>query len=280
MSKRLTIDEIRELSKASQKTLYGENSTNVCHSVSSNDQIETNRTMVVETDASNARTLTETSTEITSNHLVKSIRLQNALKIMRTQAEHSVQFLFRNEAVKISGIKGGATLLQAEKEALDAGLIKKHHLARAKTNICLWEITNRGYEYLNLARPKWPSKGDYLHKFCVHRIADTYKRLGFETEIEHCRPNGKLVDLRLSIGESVLFIEVCASRPVEKEIINIEKNSDGEPLPAEMIMAVTDRKMKKALDKAVSPPEVEWNYPCKVSIALAGDLIEFLEVAK
>lgn len=280
MSKRLTMEEIRELSKASQKTLYGEHTVDTCHSVSSNHQIETNRTMVMETDASNTKTLTETSAETTSNNSVKSIRLQNALKIMRTQAEHSVQFLFRNEAVKISGIKGGATLLQAEKEALDDSLIRKHHLARAKTNICLWENTDRGYEYLNLARPQWPSKGDYLHKFCVHRIADTYKRLGFQFEIEHRRPNGKLVDLRLSIGESVLYVEVCASWPVEKEITNIEKNLDGEPLPGEMIMAVTDRKMKKALEKAVSPPEEEWNYPCKVSIALAGDLIELLEVVK
>ncbi|MCK4821605.1 hypothetical protein KA005_37915, partial [bacterium] len=169
------------------------------------------------------------------------------------------------------------TLLAAEKEAERTNIIKRHEIARAKTRIILWEITDGGYTLMNCERPKWKSKGEYKHKFCVHRIAHTFNQRGYSTTIEYRRPNGKLVDLRLSKPSETIYVEVCASFPVEKELINVEKNLDGPPTPTAMYLSITDRKMKRPLTEALQDFTRGFSLPCPVDVILAGDLIAPLE---
>ena len=65
--------------------------------------------------------------------------------------------------------------------------LPEFEIAKAKTRVILWEITDRGYTLMNRARPKWKSKGDYKHKFCSSRL-QTLRRLqrrsGYEQVVD------------------------------------------------------------------------------------------------
>lgn len=279
MTKRVTIEEIRELSRRSRILLYGDQSTWVQSAASGNSPEMPNRAINLEPDDTTVRMEVRPFSEL-DRQLNTSKPLNNALRIMIAQSEHVPPFLFRHEASILGDVKGGASLLEAEKEALRQKLIIKHVLPRAKTNVCFWEIADQGYEQLEQARPSWASKGGYMHKFCVHRIEHTYRQLGYRSSIEYRRPNGKLVDLFLSKDDQVIYVEVCASWPVQKELTNIQKDLEGEPLPSEIILAVTERKMRKPLKQAISEMTTHSELPRSVRVALAGDLVGFLEMAK
>ena len=206
-----------------------------------------------------------------------NLQIENALKIMTTQSFGYLPFLFRSEAAAIAGVKGAATLLAAEKEALRANIIQRHEIAKAKTRVIIWEITELGYTLMKRELPKWKSKGEYEHKFCVHRIAHTFGQRGYSTTIEYRRPNGKLVDLRLSKDDETIYVEVCASFPVEKELINVGMNLDGPPTPTAMYLSITDRKMKRPLTEALQDFTRGFSLPCPVDVVQAGDMIVPLE---
>jgi len=266
-----TIDDIRKLSQQSRFALFGEAATSnadVTAAVKASDSLSV---------SASGKTYVE-ETLMADQPLRMSQPMRNAMGMIRCQSEYHIPFLFRREASELSKVKGGESLLQAEKEALSTGIITKHLLPRAKTDICLWEITDTGYESLKKARPQWKSKGEYKHKFCAHRIADMYEQQGFRAKIEYQCSNGKLVDLCLKKNETIIFIEICASWPVLKELVNIEKDLQSHLLPNEIILAVTERKMKEALQKAISELNAGAGLMRPVKIALAGDLIEFLEM--
>ncbi len=266
-----TISDIQKLSRQSRLILFGEVAINDAN-VSSD---------VKESDSSFASTSRASYVEkilITDEPLRISQPMKNALRMIQCQSEFYIPFLFRREASHLSKINGGESLLQAEKEAMSAGIISKHMLPRAKTDICLWEITDNGYELLKKSRPQWKSKGEYKHKFCAYRIANTYEKQGFHAKIEYQCPNGKLVDLCLKRDETILFIEICASLPVLKELANIEKDLQSHLLPKEIILAVTERKMKEPLQKAINELNTGAGLIRPVRIVMAGDLIEFLEI--
>ncbi|MCP4603465.1 MAG: hypothetical protein GY847_23595 [Proteobacteria bacterium] len=277
MIKRVTIEDIREISQRSRHVLYGEDPTPVPFVTLDSAQ---NNGLVAQPEDQTAslESAPPEPGQGFARHTSASKSFRNAYRMIKTQSEHDIPFLFRQEAAPLSQIKGGATLLEAEKEALRHNLIIKHVLARAKTNICFWEIVDQGYDLLERTKPKWRSKGEFKHKFSVHRIGHTYRRHGYHTEIEHRRPNGKLVDLRLSKGDSIFYIEVCASWPIQKELVNIEKDLEGEPLPDEIILAATDRKMREPLELALREMSACTELLRPVRVALAGDLIEFLEI--
>ena len=163
---------------------------------------------------------------------------------------------------------------------MDLGLILKHSLPRAKTGVCYWEITDKGYAVINRPVPTWSSKGGFRHKFSVHRIATTYKHHDYQTKIEYQHPNGKLIDLRTEKENNVNYVEVCASWPVQKEMSNVKFDLERSPLPDELILAVTDRKMKLPLISLLNEVVERERISCPVRVELAGDLIEFLDVKK
>lgn len=268
MTDRKTINDIRKLSQQSRITLFGKETTaftDVTADIRENDLLSVTASGIV----------CDREALMVVEPLRMNQPMKNALDMIRAQSEYHIPFLLRREASKLSKIKGGESVLRAEKEALKAGIIRKHLLPRAKTEICLWEITDCGYELLKQSRPRWKSKGEYKHKFCAHRIAHTYELLGFNSEIEHRRPDGKLVDLCLKKNDKMLFIEVCASWPVSKELVNVEKDLQSYPFPDEIILAVTERKMKEPLQKAIS----ELNQQVRpVKVMVAGDLINVLEI--
>jgi hypothetical protein len=271
MKRIVTIGDIERLSKESARTLYGSAAVDQpdaperCESVGQTGS----QTNSVSTEATAASADERDRT---------NLQLETALRIITAQNASDIPFLFRSEAAAIAGVKGAATLQAAEKEALRSNIINRHEIAKAKTKIILWEITERGYELMKVARPKWKSKGEYRHKFCVHRIAHTFSQRGYDPAIEYRRQNGKLVDLRLSRDGETLCVEVCASFPVEKELINVEKNLDGSPTPTAMYLAVTDRRMKGPLKDALQEYARGFSLTCPVDVILAGDLIGPLEV--
>lgn len=282
MSKYVTIEEIRKLSRRSRLVLYGDKSTPAVTASSDDDQSNTIAALVPRTEDQIIRSERAKLEPISEfDHSIKTTKpLKNALRIIKVQSEHVIPFLFRHEASLLGQVKGGASVIKAEKEAMRNNLIIKHVLPRAKTNACFWEIANQGYKWLNRMRPMWSSKGKYKHKFCVHRIEHTYQKHGYHSKIEDCRPNGKLVDLRLSKDDYVLYVEVCASWPIEKELTNILKDLDGDPLPSDIILAITERKMIKPLEQAVNEMNAGTELSRPVKVVLAGDMIDFLEIPK
>ncbi len=271
MSKIITMQDIERLSGKSARLLYGSNSVDQPDNLAQSESTKASDTQTKDMNPTNLSPLYTGTEEI--NH-----QLKNALKIITAQCDCDIPFLFRSEAASMAGIKGAATLLAAEKEALKAKIIQVHDIAVAKTKRRFWEILEQGYLLIKQEKPQWKSKGEYKHKLCAYRIAQTYQQHGYKTTIEYRRPNGKLVDLLLAKGEETIYIEICASFPVEKEVINIEKNLSCEPLPTKMYLAVTDRKMKSPLNKAVQEFKKSFPFPCPVDVVLAGDLIGPLEI--
>lgn len=270
MKQVITMRNIERLSKESAMTLYGENAVDQPDNFS---QSEPGRHSDPEATDISPGNISSTAIERDRTNL----QLETSLKLITVQSACDMPFLFRSETATKAGVKGAATLLAAEKEAQKANIIERHEIAKAKTRVIFWEITERGYELMKIDRPKWKSKGEYKHKFCVHRIAHTFDQRGYSSTIEHRRPNGKLVDLCLSKDGEIIYVEVCASFPVEKELINVEKNFDGPPTPTAMYLAVTDRKMKGPLTDALQDFTRGFSLPCPVNVVLAGDLIGPLE---
>jgi len=280
MSKCATIEEIRKLSRRSRLILYGDKSTPAATASFDDAQNDTIATIKPRTEDQIIHS-DKAKLEPISDRSIKTTKpLKNALRIIRAQSEHGIPFLFRHEASLLGQVKGGASVIEAEKEAMRHNLIVKHILPRAKTNACFWEITNQGYDWLKRMRPMWGSKGKYKHKFCVHRIEHTYQKRSYHSKIEERRPNGKLVDLCLSKDDYVLYVEVCASWPIEKELTNILKDLEGDPLPSEIILAVAERKMIKPLEQAISEVNAGAELSRPVKVVLAGDMIDFLEIPK
>lgn len=262
--------DIERLSRESARNLYGSNTVDGLNQGVSGLHSDSQMPGV------NPKT---TSTSVVERDRI-NLRLANALRIITAQNTFDIPFLFRSEAAALAGVKGAATLLAAEKEAQRVNIIRVHEIAIAKTRRLYWEILDRGYELMKRERPKWKSKGEYRHKFCVHRIAHTFSQHGYRTAIEHRRPNGKLVDLRSSKDGESIYYEVCASFPVEKELLNVEGNLDGPPTPTAMYLCVTDRKMKRPLMQALQDFTNGLSLPCPVDVVLAGDLIGPLEVLR
>jgi len=282
MSKCATIEEIRKLSRRSRLILYGDKSTPAA--TASVDDAQSNTIAALMPRKEDQIILPERAKLEPISEFDRSIKttkpLKNALRIIRAQSEHIIPFLFRHEASLLGQVKGGASVIEAEKKALRHNIIIKHILPRAKTKACFWEITDQGYDWLKRMRPTWVSKGSYRHKFCVHRIEHTYQKRSYHSKIEERRPNGKLVDLYLSKDDYVLYVEVCASWPIEKELTNIAKDLEGDPPPSEIILAVTERKMIKPLEQAVSEMNAGTELSRPVKVVLAGDMIDFLEIPK
>ncbi len=273
----LSPKEIKRISKESKRRFLIE--TPVTRHGQCSDAIESKQHSESDVKTCNNQAATlmrdKSGTESQIHH---GAEFENALRIIRAQHNNEIQFLFRKEAARLAGIRGTATLLRAENVGLRAGIINRHVLPRGRVNISLWEITDKGYELIGCKRPQWKSKGDYLHKFCAHRICDSESKRGCNVTIEYCLVNGKLVDVRSVSSERDKYIEICASYPLEKELINLQKDFETEAIPDELIFAVTERQMKSPLAELFEQYANVIQVSCSVSVVLAGDLIDFLEV--
>ncbi|MCH9032518.1 MAG: hypothetical protein IIB00_09715, partial [candidate division Zixibacteria bacterium] len=160
MTEHLTADEIRELSQKSRQTLFGDETLAQPRGISTGG----NPTAVLGNESERPLELREKAQPEPTSEFVRvrkvSKQIQNALRIMQRQCEHNPPFLFRHEAARLARVTGGASILEAEVASIRDSLIVKHSLSRAKTNVCFWEITDKGYERLEQKRPQWPSRGD------------------------------------------------------------------------------------------------------------------------
>ncbi len=275
----LTGEQLRALSKKNRLKYFGESVDRYPRHVNVTPSGYTLENVSENDRADSAECSTESRFVAEPGNSGSSKAEQNLHRILRTQARHKIPFLFRAEAANMAGVTGGTTVQQAERLGLERGIIRKHNLPFAKTQKCLWEITDAGYGFLDLPKPTWPSKGGYIHTAAVHRIAHTFENHGFDTKIEYRRSNGKLVDLRATRSGETIYVEVCASLPVvPKEISNIEKDTEDDPIPDKIIVAVTERRMRQPLEKAIEELKAVRAPLPEISIELAGDLIDPLEV--
>lgn len=205
---------------------------------------------------------------------------ENLLCIIQAMITSPMRYLYRDEAARLAGVTGGATILNAERWGLESDVIRKHELPKAKTQKCLWEVLPKGLELCKLPVPEAASKGSYVHGFCANRLAWQSSQRGFKAVIEYRRRNEKSVDLWVDESGRVVFIEICASFPVSKELDNLKADYSGEDPPDEIVFAVTNRKMRDPLRRLVHEFLSEHPSCCPVRVELAGDLIESLEVAK
>lgn len=278
MLKHVSMSDIEKLSRKSALTLYGLDERLSDVDMPSKSNVDLNKAPEVSTGGNpNDKNHINTPACSSNGSIQLDKPLEKALKILRVQASQPLPFLFRSELARIAGIKGMATLLKAEKAALQSGYIIRHEIARARTKIVLWEITDLGYQALNIVKPVWRSKGEYRHKFCAYRIADAKKRKGHRAQIEYRQSNGKLIDVAIFNGENPHYIEICASYPLEKELINLEKNLIGDAMPSEITFAVTERRMKVPLIRLIEEYLAANPVSCPVKVVLAGDLIASVE---
>ncbi len=277
--KHVTMKEIEQLSRKSASTLYGVSSgaspaVGARESVLGGSQVNMNHSQSCTQESMDSVTSAMTGIAVLSRPQ------ENALKILRAQSARRVPFLLRSEVARLAGIKGSASLLNAERAALESGLINKHEIPRGKTRVVFWEITNRGYAAMKTRKPQMQSKGHYVHKLCAYRIADSFKKNGHCVKIEYRISTGKLVDIAIHSAEAVQYVEICSSYPLEKELINLERDLTGDESPEELIFAVTQRRMKDALSKLIEEYLSFMSTACAVSVVLAGDLIVPLEVGE
>lgn len=275
MTKYYPIEKIRRISKESRRVLFGDIDLSESIKVAGH-RVPYSTTKINRSDT----TRDKPSQDIIHTHKKPSKAFDNALKMIKAQTSHDIPFLFRNEAAQLSGLSGGGLIALAEKKALDKGLIRKHFIPRAKTNICFLEVTELGYELLGIPKPAWQSKGAYPHKFCAHRIKLYFENRGYMVVIEARLKNNKLLDLKATKPGSLIYVEICASFPIEKEISNIRKDLEIPPFPDEFIIAVTDRKMKIPLYKAIRETGVGKDSSVPIRVEYAGNLIEFLDIKK
>lgn len=276
--KNVTPKDIERLSRESARTLYGDDYISPIPSIVGAEKStrESDQIGATQGELSGQESLSSVTSAM-MEATVLSRPLENASKIMRAQSAQRFPFLLRSEAARLAGIKGSASLLNAEKAALESGYIIKHEIPRGKTRVVFWEITNRGYAALGKKKPPMKSKGHYVHKLCAYRIADSFKKKGDRVNIEHRISTGKLVDIAIHGYEGVKYVEVCSSHPLEKELINLERDLAGDEAPIELIFAVTQRPMKDALLRLIERYLRFISTSCPVSVVLAGDLIVPLE---
>ena len=147
----ITMRDIERLSRESARMLYGPDAVNQPGDL---NQCESELLSDPQTTAGNPKT-TLTSDIVRDR---TNLQLENALRIITAQSASNLPFRFRSEAAIMAGVKGAATLQAAEKEALRARIIQRHEIARAKTRVILWEITERGYALMKRECPKWNPK--------------------------------------------------------------------------------------------------------------------------
>jgi len=277
--KHVTQKEIERLSQESARILYGESGNeDVAHRDDTQDAVLNAQVDVTNQGQSSLQNNASSGNAAIVTTTSLSRPQENALRVMRAQSAQRYPFLLRSEAAHIAGIKGLASLLNGEKAALENDYIVKHELPRAKTKVVFWEITKHGYEVLRATKYRTKSKGRYVHKFCAYRITDVFKRKGLQADIEYRLPNGKLVDVVVHESKRVKYIEICSSYPLEKELINLERDLTGDAQPDELVFAVTQRRMKDELLTLIDRYRDSTPVACSVKVVLAGDLIARLEV--
>ena len=183
-------------------------------------------------------------------------------------------FLTQGQLFQIAGIKSGSKQVKIKKELIRLGIIKEHKLQKGKTYLSIWEPTEKAYLIAGIAKPKYASKGGYLHQFIAHHLRQWAQKTGYSVVIEFFLSNNKAVDEVLRKESSLIFCEIGISPPIEKEMSNIIKDFETDLIPDKLIMAVKNGSMKRKLEKLIENDNRLFNYRHKIEVILAGNIIQ------
>ncbi len=173
-----------------------------------------------------------------------------------------------------AGIESGSAQSQIKKILVRGELIVVHALQSGRGRVLVWEPTDKAFDKLSIAKPKYHSKGGrgLLHQFCVWHVKRTLKDKGYEVTAEYMLSNGKAVDV-VGINQGrVVFVEVGLSDSA-LELINIEKDSAGGMSPNLIQMAVKNTNMKEKLEELIAATDTLSTYRDRLEVCYAGSFI-------
>ncbi len=142
-------------------------------------------------------------------------------------------------------ITSGSIKKRVIQELVGMGLMRLEHKGRSK-RVYLYE---KAWEYLGMTSPKGYGEGGITHRQYVTKVADLFKKKGFDVRVE-C-PIGshkKRVDL-LALGKQRIAVEIGLSS-VTQEIKNIEEDLASGAVDMVVFCAI-DEKMLEAVRKRV-----------------------------
>ncbi len=179
-------------------------------------------------------------------------------------------FLTQGELMAKAGITSGSKQTALKKQALRDEFIGESRLQRGRTKTVIWEPLPAVYNLLGIERRPTKGKGGYLHRFLQYRVAEHFRRQGYAVTIEGQLRNGKAVDLLLRKETERKAIEIAISEPFEKELTNLNKNSEAQQLTA-LVFLVTNSKARSRLQALLEPHLRSTTLPVRVE--LAGDYL-------
>lgn len=212
----------------------------------------------------------EVSTDSYSTKLSKLY--MEAMRVIQTQILAGENPLIQSELFKAAKITSCSKQSKIKKFAINETLIKQHIIQIGKTFASVWEPLRKAYEVLNLPVIKYPSKGNFLHRFCCFNIQTHFKKLGYRAQIEYFLSNNKAIDLLLENDEEILFIEI-ANTKIESEQ-NILDDLTTPLIPSRLIICCKDSKLRNAQIRSINSNKKLDDFREKISVCLSGKFIQ------
>jgi len=203
----------------------------------------------------------------------KGIKLSlDADRVLRSLSQENCPFRFQSQIFESAGISSGTKQKRIKGELLGFGFIREHRLQRGKGFLIFWEITDKGWVYLNQKPPRYHGKGGWLHQAIGFFLQEWCKRNGFVCRLEaQIGPDKKAVDALLTRNTGETWIVEFVFSEVAKELSNLVSDMSSGLEISKLIFACRDGKLKRKLQGALeSCPEYRNNRE-KVELCLAGD---------
>jgi hypothetical protein len=203
----------------------------------------------------------------------KGIRLSlDADRVLRGLSQDGCPFRFQGQIFDSAGISSGTKQKRIKSELTGSGLIREHRLQRGKGFLIFWEITDKGWAYLNQIPPQYKGKGGWLHQAAAYFLKEWSKGNGFVCRLEaQIGPDKKAVDALLTKETGESWIVEFVFSDVAKELSNLLSDLGSGLEISKLVFACRDGKLKQKLQSEMeSCPEFHQNRE-KVVLCLAGD---------
>lgn len=181
----------------------------------------------------------------------RSKPLDEELRILRAWLSHSTPFLILSQIFALAGTKSGSKQAKLKKSLIANNLVREHRIQKGKNYLSILEPLSKAFNLIGIEKPQFHSKGGWLHQFSAHHISQWAKSQGYLIGTEFQLSNGKAVDLVLRKDSEVLFVEIVNSKPYEKEVSNILKDTSTKLKCDKLILAVTDSKTRTKIEKLI-----------------------------
>lgn len=209
----------------------------------------------------------------TSSESPKKRSVDQVKPILQVWLNLDDPFLTQGELFEKIGITSGSKQAKIKKQLIQQNFIIDHKLQVSKAFVSVWEPTERAYALVGIKKPRFRSKGGYLHQFIAHRIKKWAELQGYEADIEFMLETGKALDLALRKPQELVFVEIAVSPPLEKEISNLLKDLATDLVPDRIILAAIDGKMKRQLEHLIAAESRLDRFRDRIEIMLAGSFL-------